>query len=248
MSGNKINAPKINAHKSNGKSNGNKLKVLPVRMKKEEVSIKIPWPLQQPHFILVICGPCKSGKGVLVMNLLKNNHFGYRQYYKKFIYISPTLPSDKTGQILYKDEDVVKITDNLEHLNEILKMVVEQQKNEIDEPLLLVLDDCLGLLGNNASYFSTLCSKFRHYNMSIIVTTQNFRSIPLICRSNASAYVLFKSHNKTEVSKMDDELGGIFPDFIQLYDTATARKHAFLYLDMNGTAYQNFDEILYEKK
>ena len=84
--------------------------------------------------------------------------------------------------------------------------------------------------------------------MSLIVTTQNFRSLPLICRNNASAYVLFKSHNKKEIEKLDDELSGMIPDFMELYKKATDKKYGFLYIDTEKvTAWDRFDTLLYEK-
>lgn len=229
-------------------SNTNKLQILPVKTFENRSIKSIPYPLQQPNFLMIIVGPCRSGKGVYLMNILLNKNLGYRDYFDNIIYISPTLPSDKTGKILYKDDDITKITDNLEHLNDILRVIVEDQKESSEESLLVVIDDCLGMLGSNGSYFSTLCSKYRHYNMSIIVTTQNFRSVPLICRSNASAYVLFKSHNKKEIEKLDDELGGMFPSFLDLYKKATDKKYSFLYLDTEKvSAWRNYDELLFEK-
>ena len=226
-----------------------KLEILPVKTE-ENRSIKyIPYPLQQPNFLMCICGPCRSGKGVLLMNILLNKSYGYKKYFKKIIYISPTLPSDKTGKILYDYDEIIKITDNLEQLNEILKIIVNAQNEEEEkESLLVVIDDCLGLLGSNNSYFSTLCSKYRHYNMSIIVTTQNFRSIPLICRNNASSYIIFETHNKKEIEKMEDEFDGMYPNFLNLYKEATKKKYSFLYLDREiVSAWKKFDELLYQK-
>ena len=225
----------------------NKLQILPVKTFENRSIKSIPYPLQQPNFLMIIVGPCRSGKGVYLMNVLLNKNLGYRDYFDNIIYISPTIRSDKTAKILYKDDDITKITDNLEHLNDILRVIVEDQK-ESEESLLVVIDDCLGLLGSNSSYFSTLCSKYRHYNMSLIITTQSFRSIPLICRSNASAYVLFKSHNKKEIEKLEEEMGGMFPEFLKLYDEATKEKFSFLYLDMEkATAWLRYDKLLYEK-
>jgi hypothetical protein len=225
----------------------NKLQILPLKTIESRSVKTIPYPLQQPNFLMIIVGPCRSGKGVFLMNILLNKNLGYKEYFDKIIYISPTLPSDKTGKILYKDDDIIKMTDDLEHLNEILKIIVEDQKKS-EESLLVVIDDCLGLLGSNSGYFSNLCSKYRHYNMSLIVTTQNFRSIPLICRNNASSYVLFKSHNKKEIEKIDEELSNMIPDFMKLYKEATDKKFGFLFIDTEKvTCWDKFDKLMYEK-
>jgi hypothetical protein len=111
-----------------------------------------------------------------------------------------------------------------------------------------VLDDVLGLLGSNQSFFSSLCSRYRHYNMSIVITTQDFKRIPQTARYNCSTYCLFKSHNQKEIEKLDDELGGMFPKFLDLYKEATSEKFSFLYLDMEkARAFKRFDTLLWEK-
>jgi hypothetical protein len=225
----------------------NKLNILPIKTQEDRSVKSIPYPLQQPNFLLIVVGSCRSGKGVLLMNLIMNKNMGYRNYFDNIVYISPTLPSDKTGSILYKDEEIMKITEGLENLNEILEVIVDNQKKS-GESLLVVIDDCLGLIGGDNNYFSTLCSKYRHYNLSLIITTQNFRHIPITARYNASGYVLFKSHNKKEIEKLQEELGGMFPDFDSLYQEATKEKYSFLYLDMEkATAWKKYDELLWEK-
>jgi hypothetical protein len=225
----------------------NKLNILPIKTQEDRSVKSIPYPLQQPNFLLIVVGSCRSGKGVLLMNLIMNKNMGYRNYFDNIVYISTTLPSDKTGSILYKDEEIMKITEGLENLNEILEVIVDNQKKS-DESLLVVIDDCLGLIGGDNNYFSTLCSKYRHFNISLIITTQNFRHIPITCRYNASGYILFKSHNKKEIEKLEEELGGMFPDFDSLYKEATKEKYSFLYLDMEkATAWKKYDELLWEK-
>lgn len=226
----------------------NKLKILPVKKPTTKKVNKIPYPLQKPNFLLIVCGPCKSGKGVYLMNLIENRNFGYRDYFDNIVYISPTLESDTTGQVLYKDEEIVKITKDLDHFNEILEIIANKQKDS-GESMLLCIDDCLGLIGSNSSFFSNFCSKYRHYNMSVVVSTQNFRSLPLICRSNASGYIFYRTHNLKEKEKMNDELSGMYPDFMDLYDKATSKKYDFLYLDVEEqSAWRNYDEKIYQKE
>lgn len=234
-------------------SNPDRLKVLSVKKDKKKSSKKleaIPPPLLRPEFLLVIVGPVRSGKGNLLVNLLENTNFGYRQYFKDIIYISPTIENDTTGRAVKADERIIKISDNLEDIDMILASLVElQHKKETLEPTLVVLDDMLGLIKSTGhSYFSNLCSKYRHYKLSLIVTTQSFRSLPVVCRYNATGYIIFKTHNKKEYTKLEEELEGNFPDFDDLYDEATAEKYNFLYLDMEKIrAYHNFDSLLYEK-
>lgn len=231
-----------------------RLQVLPVKSAKNLANSKkllnIPPPLLRPEFLMVIVGPVRSGKGNLLVNILENKNFGYKQYFDDIIYISPTIENDVTGRAIKADDSIMKITDNLDDIDLILSSIVElQQKKDTIEPTLVVLDDMLGLIKSTGhSYFSNLCSKYRHWKLSLIITTQSFRSIPVVCRYNATGYIIFKTHNKKEFTKLEEELEGNFPKFEELYDQATEKKYEFLFLDMEEIkAFKNFDTLIYEK-
>ena len=201
-------------------------------------------------FLLVISAPVRSGKTNLLMALLYQDTL-LRDIFDEIMYISPTIENDATGWPAMKDEEVVKITENLDQIDLILESIVEIQRAKDDKErghTLIVLDDCLGLIKTSGhSYFSTLCSKYRHWKISIIVTTQNFRAIPVTARYNASNYIIFKTNNRKELDKMEEELDGNFP-FLEVYDAATENRYNFLHLDMEEIkAYKNFDELVYEK-
>lgn len=176
--------------------------------------------------------------------------FGYKKYFDDVIYISPTIENDTTGNAIMKDKKIMKLTEGLEDVDLILESIVEvRKKQEKLTPTLIVLDDMLGLIKPQGStYFSNLCSKYRHWKLSLIITTQNFRAIPVTCRYNATGYILFKTHNKKEYNKIEEELEGNFPDFNKIFSIATEEKYNFLFLDMEQIkAYKNFKQLLYEK-
>lgn len=201
-------------------------------------------------FLLVISAPVRSGKTNLLMGLLYQKNL-LRDVFDEIMYISPTIENDATGWPVRKDETVIKITENLEEIDFILESIVEiQRAKEEDERdhTLIVLDDCLGLIKSSGhSYFATLCSKYRHWLISIVVTTQNFRAIPITARYNASNYIIYKTNNRKELEKMEEELDGNFP-FLDIYAEATEERYNFLHLDMEEIkAYKNFNELIYEK-
>ena len=201
-------------------------------------------------FLLVVSAPVRSGKTNLLMALLYQDTL-LRDVFDEIMYISPTIENDATGWPAMKDEEVVKITEGLDQIDLILESIVEIQKAKSEEErdhTLIVLDDCLGLIKSTGhSYFATLCSKYRHWMISIIVTTQNFRAIPITARYNASHYIIFKTNNRKELEKFEEELDGNFP-FLEIYAEATEKRYNFLYLDMEEIkAYKNFNHIIYEK-
>ena len=234
------------------------LRILPVKQINTEYDHespnkkKIPDILPQKHFLLVICAPVRSGKTNLLTNLLYHEHIDFSEHFEDVIFISPTIENDRTGRHIMNDERVVKIVDDLNNLDLILESIVEVQKERLKKKersdTLLILDDCLGLLGYHNSYFSTLCSKYRHFRLSIIITTQSFKAIPNICRYNATAYILMRTFNKKQYIAMEEELEGNYPEFAELYKTATKERYSFLYLDMEKIrAYRNFDELIYDR-
>ena len=225
-----------------------KIEIFPIRMKecKADKKLKdIPSELPKPPFLIVVQAPVRSGKSCLVMNLI---YRWYKKVFDEIIFISPTVKNDKTLKALYEDDDVIKLDKDLEGIDDFLAEIVKEQ-NETDEDerehKLIVLDDCLGFLKKGLSF---LCSRYRHFKLSIIITSQNFRSIPLICRVNSSAYILFRTHNKKELDKLYDEFSGNFPNFIELYNKATHDKYSFLYLDNEKIeARKNLTDVLYRK-
>jgi len=236
------------------------LKVLPVKKlpdpskeKKRPLDPRLPGAIEGggfKPFLMVISAPVRSGKTNLLVNILYNKNFYYK-HFDEIMFISPTIENDETGKVIMKDDKIVKLTENLKEIDLILEAIVELQKaKDGDERghTLIILDDCLGLIKNQGqSYFATLCSKYRHFKLSIIITTQNFRAIPITCRYNATAYIIFKTNNKKELMKMEEELDGNFP-FLELYAEATAERYNLLYLSLEKIeAYKNFDELLYEK-
>lgn len=77
-------------------------------------------------------------------------------------------------KILYKYDDIIKIDEDLDELNSILDEIKEQQNQipeDLRENILIVIDDCLGFLKKG---FANLCSRYRHYKISMIVTSQAF--------------------------------------------------------------------------
>ena len=238
------------------------LKVLPVKKieekdysnKKHKLNPILPGAKENGSlkpFLLVIPAPVRSGKSNLVMNLIYNKNFNYKSFYEEILYISPTITNDDTGKAVMDDEDIVKITDKLDQLDLILESIVEIQKEKLKEErthTLIILDDCLGLIKTvGQSYFATLCSKYRHWKISLWVTTQNFRSLPPTCRYNATSYIIFRTNNRKELNKMEEEFEGNFP-FYEIYTMSTKERYNFLYLDMEEIkGYKNFEELIYEK-
>ena len=231
----------------------NDLKILLVKKKyKADEYPKIKHPLPKPPFCLALVAPTKSGKSNLIVNLLKNPYFGYDEIFEETYYISPTVNIDDTLKAISEDTDIIKIDDEdeLRYLDDILNDIVKNQKakpKEEREPVLIVLDDCLDYL-KKSKKLNSLPSYSRHYNISIIITTQIYNALPMGLRKNCSAYLIARIYNNKDLQNIEEEIGANFHDFKTNYDKATKEKYSFLFIDnRNIELWRNFDELLWAK-
>jgi hypothetical protein len=225
----------------------NELKILKVKdlIEKDTRFDKLNPVLLKPPFLLVINGSVRSGKSNLIVNLIYNNNF-YKKIFDNIVYISPTVYIDNTLQHL-DDDDVLKF-DNPEKLDDILKTVVESQNedNHKKEHTLIIIDDCLPL--KRGSYLTYLATRYRHFRISLIITSQDYRSVPNIIRANASGYLIFKTSNKKEYKKLEDEFGSLFENFEELYEMCTNKLYSFMFINLrNLNVYSDFEKLVYKK-
>lgn len=231
----------------------NGLKILQVKKDKQMDEFKnISAPLPKPPFSLVLIAPTKSGKSNIIVNLLKNSYFGYDDVFDEIYYISPTVGIDDTLKSINEDDNIIKISeeDDLKFLDDILNDIVKNQKSkakEEREPVLIVLDDCLDYL-KKSKRLDSLPSYSRHYNISIIITTQVYNALPTKLRKNASCYLIARIYNNKDLQNIEEEIGANFSDFKANYDKATKEKYSFLFVDnRNIELWRNFDELLWAK-
>ena len=231
----------------------NNLKILQVKKQyKADEYPKIKHPLPKPPFTMALISPTRSGKSTTIVNLLKNSYFGYDDIFKEIYYISPTVGIDETLRSINEDDDIIKIDqeEDLQYLDDILNDIVKSQKSkskEEREPVAIFLDDCLDYL-KKSKRLDSLPSYSRHYNISIIITTQVYNALPTKLRKNASAYLIARIYNNKDLQNIEEEIGANFHDFKNNYDKATKEKYSFLFVDnRNIELWKNFDELLWQK-
>ena len=233
-----------------------KLEVLKVKDPKKKIhplDKKLHPNLPRHPFLELICAPPKAGKSNLIMNMLFNQQFyDAQEYWDEVMYISPTAEFDNTlKNYLPMLENCVRITDPEEivNLQAILKEICRGQvelkkKNEDMKRILVVLDDCVGFMKDKS--LGILCSKYRHYSLSIIITSQSFRSIPLITRNCAGSVIMFHLNSGRELEKINEEWGENFtPDFEGIARKYTEHKYQFIMLNQESMKITHgFNEVI----
>ncbi len=190
--------------------------------------------LPQPQFLTLIIGSVRSGKTNYLINALRNGTDFYGEdYWDYYKIISNTLNNDTKGKY-FKDA----FDDCDDHYTDqmIKDLVSSQKKYEREEmpTMLILLDDILSRDFKKTNDITFLCSKFRHYEMSIFLTTQSFRSVGTIIRNNATNVLIFRQNNSKELDKIKEEyseLCGSEALFMEYYNLAHDQPHSFLYID-----------------
>ena len=104
----------------------------------------------------------------------------------------------------------------------------------------LIFDDLIGtgMFNKKAkSLINNLVIKHRHLKTNLIFTTQSFKAIPPIIRTNIDIYCIFKSSSYNEVlNKIFEDISGYvkIDKFIELYEHATVEKNSFLTIINNS--------------
>ena len=191
--------------------------------------------LPRPQFLCLLIGSVRSGKTNYLVNALRNekDFYGpnYWDYYK---IISNTLCNDTKGK--YFTDAFTDCEDH--YTDQMIKDLINQQKKHDREDMptmLILLDDILSRDFKKTNDITYLCSKFRHFEMSIFLSVQSFRAIGNICRNNATNVLVFKQQNNKELIKITEEYGELCGSedlFMKYYNYAhDDQPYSFLYID-----------------
>jgi hypothetical protein len=120
------------------------------------------------------------------------------------------------------DEDV---------LQKLMDVQIANKENEITKQAFCIFDDCLDDPKQvTSSVLKRLTTQLRHYNITVIMSTQYPQSLPSRMRANAMS-VLFNSNNHNALKCLYESFGQAFPkfdDFKQYLFTNTI-DHQFIY-------------------
>jgi len=190
--------------------------------------------LPKAQFLTLIIGSVRSGKTNYLINALRNGDDFYGEdYWDAYKIISNTLNNDTKGK--YFTDAFADCEDH--YTDQMIKELIQSQKKYEREDMptmLILLDDILSRDFKKTNDITYLCSKFRHYEMSIFLTTQSFRSVGTIIRNNATNVLIFRQNNAKELDKIKEEyseLCGSEELFMTYYNLAHDSPFSFLYID-----------------
>lgn len=197
------------------------------------------WPalFGSGHFTINITAMRKSGKSTLVNSLvgyyLISREYNtetkrivkaprHAQFFKKTILCSRTAGLDKSLDTKYFDE----VYNTKEDINNIINRI--EYLGPANVNTLLVLDDLIGMIDHScASKINAFASVNRHYNTSLILATQAFKSVCPTIRVNCSMWIFFAVLNDDEYHKICKEIPG-FATYYPMVDWSQPYNFLFI--------------------
>ena len=197
-------------------------------------------PIPQPSFRCALIGPSGSGKTYLMMQFVLNPKWYFKNnktYWKGGIFIfSPTI----LGDPIYKNlldpsiKEKVFASDKLnqDKIHELLDDVGDK------DPKLIIIDDFAAhLKGKAEKIINDIFFRSRHNNASILLLSQNYKSLPKPCRLNLTDLFIFNFSNQKELKLIEEEqanksLNG--HEFIDALCECTDIPYGFMYKNKSG--------------
>jgi hypothetical protein len=185
---------------------------------KDDVSSNDPFLKETKGSIMLICGKKRTGKSTLALNLLSSNKI-FKGYFGNIFMISPS-KEEKTKQLREElEKDDKYYTDlNQDNISKITTFIkAEQAAQKMKEkrlgkklpPIynLLWLDDVVADLPRSMkkNCITNLFYNHRHYNLSIICTTQSYKQVAPNLRKQSDILYIFPMANKKEREAIQED-------------------------------------------
>ena len=199
-------------------------------------SIVVHPNLMKVPFYLTEVGGKQSGKTLLTANIVHK----YKKIFKNgniYIFTNSYVP---TLQNLTKSREA-HIFNSLydSRGNDILESILEYQREQKKEDyknldhLLIIFDDFISndALNQRRGIFTKLWSMARNFNISLIITSQEYMLVPAPLRKMSDYFIVFKIRNTKEKQQMISECQNFLneTDFVSVYQEATKEKYNFLF-------------------
>jgi hypothetical protein len=198
------------------------------------------------NFIWLISGRRGSGKSNLLLNALGHKIF-YKNYFDNIIFVSPTARNDKKfGDLVEEVEEMNNFYNDLDE--DILTEIIDKIKGFNDnfkkkrEPRnLIIFDDCIHLLAKSTqkSRLHEIITTNRHLKSSIIITTQRFKNINTLIRSNVDMISFFKNDNIQDKKLFCDE----YDINREILEAVCKKNHDFMHISYTSGVPLYYDKF-----
>ena len=177
--------------------------------------------IQLPQ-ILVLTGMPNSGKSHLMKYLV------YKWSSEGLIdYVHAICPTKFNGGFNYIPDAYIHPS----YSEELIKKILKQQEIE-KKRLVLILDDCLGSVPFDSKTFQQLVSTHRHYQITLLISTQSPNKLPNLIRDCCGYSVMLQCRTNRAITGLYDSYGVLFEtfkDFKRYFVKYTCNNYFILY-------------------
>ena len=214
-------------------------------------NVEKPFPSVASYMVFV--GKSRSGKSSLITSLLTSRRV-YRNAFHNVIICIPkhsfNSMAEKDNPFLMLDSEKVYHEFDYQTLDHIYNQIIDYAQNE--EDTLLIIDDYAGELKNGdlLKLLNSLVNNRRHLRLSIWMSVQTYKSIPLSNRKTINVLVLFKCSNKSEIKSIFEEMTFLTKDvFFDLLLYVFQKPYDYILIDRDNNEYfRNFNKIVVYNK
>lgn len=181
--------------------------------------------------LILLCAKQGSGKTHCINTIL----YYFKDYFECGIVFTNTkfdepFPSFPDKFIFdYYSEDA---------LTNLMKKQENLVKKGITRPCVVIFDDCLDDPGEFSSEpLKKLATQLRHYNITLIMSTQYCNLLPPRIRSNAMIVIMYQSDTKANLESMYESFGQRFDTYREFKNYVIGNleeKYRFIYYDKNS--------------
>ncbi len=205
--------------------------------------------LPQPPFMMIGYGSVRSGKTNSLINMMRRKDMFGTDYWDQVLVISNTAKNDPK---MYKFMgEAFQLEDHYE--NRMIDDLISSQKKYDREDMptqLLILDDIISrdFKKSSSNAINSLATRFRHYELSIMIFVQSARAVSNMIRSNATDILIYRQQSNLEWDKLKEEYSDLAPkNFEKYYAISQMERYNFLYIDAQQNPahfYSGFAELL----
>ncbi len=214
----------------------------PPKSKKKKRNI--PERLPDLPFSWILIGPSGSGKSNLLANIIDQYDKVFKHQHR--IYISPSLGLDpKTDEIKakwkYDAFDPAIIESVIKQQKDITISQYDHEQRKMRKgkrmpDVLIILDDCIDSNAfNHKGVLEKLFYRARHFNTSLLITSQKYSALSRGIRLNAKQCSFFKPYNESENEHILKEHAGNQKReqerLKSMLDSVWANKYHFIHID-----------------
>jgi hypothetical protein len=184
----------------------------------------------QPPFNMLLVGMTGSGKIQFLLDMIETE---YNKVFDYIVIVCPTINwnTTYTNWSHLNDHGIIKIPCSQEMINHVLSAasLIFRGTNK-----LIVVDDCASsqAVKQRVSELVRLAFSARHYNLSVIVLTQQLSSVAKPFRENISRLVTFYNPSRKDMKAITDNYLNGVPQEVISNITKILRNEKFTALDI----------------